>query len=149
MEGQEEDFSMSKLSLHSNHSEGSATEDWDRSMDLSTSSEPLSPTAFKTPRNSVHILDDDNKTPSRPKNGGGKTREKRSLSELLKLHAEEGTACNFTHEETMRLAEVLGQWINASSSPYEDDDDFFANRQREGSLPPQQPQGDAQDATKS
>ncbi|KAI0264711.1 hypothetical protein BC834DRAFT_826178 [Gloeopeniophorella convolvens] len=51
---------------------------------------------------------------------------KRTLSELLKLHAEEGTDVNFTQEEAARLEEVLGQWINSGPSPYEGEDDFFA-----------------------
>ncbi|KAH9974038.1 hypothetical protein BGW80DRAFT_1171126, partial [Lactifluus volemus] len=51
---------------------------------------------------------------------------KRTLSELLKLHAEKGTNVHFTQEEAARLEEVLGQWINSGSSPYEDDDEFFS-----------------------
>lgn len=40
---------------------------------------------------------------------GGKS--KRTLSELLKLHAEKGTDVKFTQEEASRIAEVLGQWV--------------------------------------
>ena len=36
---------------------------------------------------------------------------KRTLSELLKLHAEKGTNVHFTPEEANRLGEVLGQWV--------------------------------------
>lgn len=42
--------------------------------------------------------------------GGGKS--KRTLSELLKLHAQEGTDPNFTAEEANMVAEVLGQWVS-------------------------------------
>ena len=36
---------------------------------------------------------------------------KRTLSELLKLHAEKGTDVHFTSEEANRLEELLGQWV--------------------------------------
>jgi len=51
---------------------------------------------------------------------------KRTLSELLKLHAEKGTDVHFTPQEAARLGEVLGQWINSGSSPYEGEDEFFS-----------------------
>ena len=35
----------------------------------------------------------------------------RSISELLKLHAEKGTGVEFSAEEASRVAEVLGQWV--------------------------------------
>jgi len=54
---------------------------------------------------------------------------KRTLSELLKLHAEKGTDVHFTAEEATRLEELLGQWINSGSSPYEGEDDFFPRSQ--------------------
>ncbi|KAH9968225.1 hypothetical protein BC827DRAFT_1113132, partial [Russula dissimulans] len=53
----------------------------------------------------------------------------RTLSELLRLHAEKGTDVHFTAEEATRLEELLGQWINSSSSPYEGDDEFFTRSQ--------------------
>ncbi|TFY80176.1 hypothetical protein EWM64_g3833 [Hericium alpestre] len=59
---------------------------------------------------------------------------KRTLSELLKLHAEKGTDVNFTQEEASRVAEVLGQWINSGSSPYEGEDDFFSRSQDDSNL---------------
>jgi len=59
-----------------------------------------------------------------PKKGG--RRGSRTLSELLKLYAEKGTDCKFSQEEATRIADVLGQWINSGSSPYEADDDFFS-----------------------
>ncbi|KAL0949519.1 hypothetical protein HGRIS_009570 [Hohenbuehelia grisea] len=69
--------------------------------------------------------------------GLGMTHEKgkRSLSELMKLHAEKGTEPRFTLEEASRVAEVLGQWINAGSSPYEGEDDFFARSQDDLDVP--------------
>lgn len=75
---------------------------------------------------------------------------KRTLSELLKLHAEKGTDVHFSAEEAARLEEVLGQWvsvlqwsrcsisvmtvhcfrkINSGPSPYEGEDDFFPRSQ--------------------
>ncbi|KAJ3995909.1 hypothetical protein F5050DRAFT_1808252 [Lentinula boryana] len=112
------DFSMSQLSLHSNSSQ---SEDWDRSIVMN---EGDITNDAKTPRNSVAFPVDgvDHATPKGPAG----TKGKRSLSELLRLHAEKGTECRFSPEEATRVAEVLGQWINASSSPYEDEDDFFS-----------------------
>ncbi|GAW08748.1 hypothetical protein LENED_010831 [Lentinula edodes] len=109
------DFSMSQLSLHSNSSQ---SEDWDRSLIINEKD-----------------IGNDAKTP-RPTG----TKGKRSLSELLRLHAEKGTECRFSPEEATRVAEVLGQWINASSSPYEDEDDFFSKGSQDDlSLPKRSP----------
>ncbi|KAJ7231293.1 hypothetical protein B0H12DRAFT_1059443 [Mycena haematopus] len=110
--------SISKLSLHSE----SSTEDWDRSlsMDGDDSCAPRT-----TPRNSVLFPAGagDEATPGAKGQANGKG--KRSLSELLRLHAEKGTDVTFSPEEAARVADVLRDWINAGSSPYEDDDDFF------------------------
>ena len=97
---------MSQLSLNSNDAE-----DWDRSI-----SSDLDPNVGSTPRNSVSFPGQRNGTedtavPSR--NGSlGRGAGKRTLSELLKLHAEKGTDVNFTPEEAGRVAEVLGQWVS-------------------------------------
>lgn len=40
---------------------------------------------------------------------------KRTLSELLKLHAEKGTDVHFTSEEANRLEDLLGQWVRPFS----------------------------------
>ena len=69
--------------------------------------------ADPNPRNSVRFPahlhggadEDHTATPT-----GGKA--KRTLSELLKLHAEKGTDPSFTPEEASRVAEVLGQWVS-------------------------------------
>jgi len=66
---------------------------------------------------------DDNDASAPPE--GGRS-GKRTLSELLKLHAEKGTNVHCTTEEAARLEESLGRWINSCSSPYEGEDDFFA-----------------------
>ena len=105
MSSEQIDYSMSQLSLNS-----SDTEDWDRSM-----SSDADPNHLKTPRNSVSFPGNgaDEGTPSRNASlsrGAGK----RTLSELLKLHAEAGTDVNFTPEEASRVAEVLGQWVSAT-----------------------------------
>lgn len=100
---------MSQLSLGSNSSD---VEDWDRSM--SNDADPNQPS---TPRNSVsfpaHGSADNEGAPGR--NGSlGRGAGKRTLSELLKLHAEKGTDVNFTQEEASRVAEVLGQWVSST-----------------------------------
>jgi hypothetical protein len=41
---------------------------------------------------------------------------KRTLSELLKLHAEKGTDVHFTAKEAARLEDVLGQWVRQRNS---------------------------------
>ncbi|KAJ7139050.1 hypothetical protein C8R44DRAFT_584509, partial [Mycena epipterygia] len=149
------DFSMSKLSLHSN---GSQSEDWDRSLSLDGSQPPspgstTRPLASTTPRNSVVFPADDEATPGRSAQTGEKG--KRSLSELLRLHAEKGTDCKFSAEEASQVADVLRDWINAGSSPYEDEDDFFARGSQDDlsipskSLPPPEgrPRGQSAAAT--
>ncbi|KZT22776.1 hypothetical protein NEOLEDRAFT_1157629 [Neolentinus lepideus HHB14362 ss-1] len=96
---------MSEMSLNS---PGSASEDWDHS-------EHIPGEKASTPRNSVAFP--------------GERKGKRTLSELMKLYAEKGTSVKFSPEEAARLADVLGQWINSESSPYEGEDDFFATTQ--------------------
>jgi len=134
---EESDFSLSTLSLNST---GSQHEDWDRSLNLDSESCSLSnsltlppSTSTTTPRNSVAFPADDGATPRRTNENtkGGK----RTLSELLRLHAEKGTDCQFSQDEASRVADVLGQWINASSSPYEGEDDFFVRAQDDISIP--------------
>ncbi|KAJ6460932.1 hypothetical protein C8R45DRAFT_879067 [Mycena sanguinolenta] len=112
--------SISKLSMHSE----SSTEDWDRSLSMD-SEDGDSGAPRTTPRNSIMFPAGagDEATPGAKGQTNGKG--KRSLSELLRLHAEKGTDVTFSAEEAARVADVLRDWINAGSSPYEDDDDFF------------------------
>ncbi|EGN92586.1 hypothetical protein SERLA73DRAFT_190950 [Serpula lacrymans var. lacrymans S7.3] len=123
MSSPNEDFSMSTLSLNSNGSQG---EDWDRSE---TDIQPN--LSHVTPRNSVVFpaegIED---TPGKAVCSKGK----RSLSELLRLHAEKGTDVSFSAEEASRVADVLNQWINSGSSPYEGEDDFFTRSQDDSYL---------------
>ncbi|PPR08250.1 hypothetical protein CVT24_001292 [Panaeolus cyanescens] len=133
------DFERSFSSL----STGSQSEDdWDRSLVHDESSDSVvlanidSFTAVTTPRNSIVFPADE--TPGRTSHYSSHSKKgsmdtnligkggKRTLSELLKLHSEKGSNGSFTQEEANRIADVLGQWINASSSPYEVEDDFFA-----------------------
>lgn len=104
MSSEQVNFAMSQLSLNS-----ADAEDWDRSM-----SSDVDPNTAGTPRNSVSfpgVGADDGAAPAR--NGSlSRSAGKRTLSELLKLHAEEGTDVNFTPEEASRVAEVLGQWVS-------------------------------------
>ncbi|PPQ97581.1 hypothetical protein CVT26_002309 [Gymnopilus dilepis] len=104
-------------------------DDWDRSL-VVQEEQPIS-----TPRNSVVFPAED--TPSRPTRfSSTEPREegKRTLSELLRLHSEKGCNGKFSPEEASRIADVLGQWINASSSPYEGEDDFFARAQSQDDI---------------
>jgi len=95
-------------------------------------------TSTKTPRNSV-AFPANGEAEATPKGPAG-TKGKRSLSELLRLHAEKGTECRFSPEEASRLADVLSGWINASSSPYEDEDDFFSRGSQDDlSIPKRSP----------
>ncbi|KAG6917774.1 hypothetical protein DXG01_001179 [Tephrocybe rancida] len=133
------DASLSSLSMNDSSSQ---SEDWDRSLilsDVESSSQSLPrKISQSTPRNSVLFPVDSNATPGRTRanTADSPAREgKRSLSELLKLHAERGTDIRFSAEEASRVADVLGQWINASSSPYEGEDDFFARSQDDLSIP--------------
>jgi len=97
---------------------GANEEDWDRSeSNIQPEGDP------RTPRNSV-LFPADGGSDLSPRKGG--RRGDRTLSELLKLYAEKGTDCQFSQEEATRIADVLGQWINSGSSPYEAEDDFFS-----------------------
>lgn len=111
--------SQDTTSTISLNSQGSTSEeDWDRSeSDIQMNGD------MRTPRNSVQFPVDSMPDLS-PRKGG--RRENRTLSELLKLYAEKGTNCQFSQEEATRIADVLGQWINSGSSPYEAEDDFFS-----------------------
>lgn len=98
------------LSQLSNQSADSPNEDWDRSMQ-----EDADPTT-RTPRNSIAFPGATNgDDEGSPLAGGGPT--KRTLSELLKVHAEKGTDVTFTPEEASRLADVLGQWVSMTHGP--------------------------------
>lgn len=133
-------------------SDGSFVEDWDRTIVLDESNTPLTPGAptfpdpvsAPSPRNSIAFPVEGDHTDGATLGItflGVRSRSKRSLSELLRLHAEEGTECNFTPEEVSRLGEVLGQWINAGTSPYEVEDDFFGRSQDDSSIRVQRSMG--------
>lgn len=105
------DFSLSTLSLNSN---GSQNEDWDRSeseIQANNNRDSQSSKPTTTPRNSVIFpADGTDQTPGR----GRVSKGERTLSQLLKLHAEKGTEGNFSVDEASRVAEVLGQWVGFS-----------------------------------
>lgn len=116
---EEIDFSLSTLSLDSQN------EDWDRSLSVDSETSSLSNSlnlppqyATATPRNSVVFPVDDGATPGRTRantregSGHVHAQGKRSLSELLRLHAEKGTESKFSQEEASRVADVLGQWVS-------------------------------------
>lgn len=81
-------------------------EDWDRS-DSSANASATSSSVFAFPSDGV----DD--TPMRDAISGRSMDGKRTLSDLLKIHAEKGTDVNFSPEEAAKLEEVLGQWVRA------------------------------------
>ena len=91
------------------HSHGSThEEDWDRSeSDIQVDGDQ------RTPRNSV-LFPADRRPDFSPVEGC--RRGNRTLSELLKLYAEEGTDCQFSQDEATRIADVLGQWASPFNS---------------------------------
>lgn len=109
---------MSSIASQGITSTSTHEEDWDRSeSDIRVDGDP------RTPKNSVRFPVDGTSDLSPRK---GSRRGNRTLSDLLKLYAEKGTDCQFSQEEATRIADVLGQWINSGSSPYEAEDDFFS-----------------------
>jgi hypothetical protein len=112
---EEIDFSMSTLSIKSTSSQN---EDWDSSLVLLESRSLRHSTFATTPRNSIAFPANYDATPGRRiADAGGRTGNpnaegKRSLSELMRLHAEKGTNCKFSQEEASRVADVLGQWVS-------------------------------------
>lgn len=109
-------FTLSSLSLLSE------SEDWDRSESdrISVSAPPPnghgSSSSGTMPRNPVafpfHELSSAQGCVSRLGTGAGAGR---SLSELMRLHAEKGTDVSFTPEEASRVADVLKQWVRIHS----------------------------------
>jgi len=103
-------------------------DDWDRSPpDTKNNAAPTTPqNSIEFPVNEIpgkpaRSTHSNNVTVQDMENG----KRSLSLSELLRLHSENDSKGNFSAEEAARIADVLGQWINASSSPYEADDDLF------------------------
>jgi hypothetical protein len=97
-------------------------EDWDH-LELTTSDSTTTNTAASASTRVVFpsqgggcdgTAADDNDVPSGAdalqSHRGGRS-GKRTLSELLKLHAEKGTDVHFTTEEATRLEETLGRWV--------------------------------------
>ncbi|KAI9458859.1 hypothetical protein BJY52DRAFT_1267548 [Lactarius psammicola] len=108
-------------------------EDWDHlDSPMTDSPTTVSPTATSRVAFPSHGAADDSPVPGAPPHGG--RAGKRTLSELLKLHAEKGTDVHFSAEEAARLEEVLGQWINSGPSPYEGEDDEFFTRSQDGAV---------------
>lgn len=104
------------------NSPDSQPEDWDRSIVLSDSDALLNSETQEngphTPRNSIAFPSNGGSTPGRQRRNTNPTTEwasttktGRSLSELMKLHSEKGTRCEFSADEALRVADVLGQWV--------------------------------------
>ncbi|KAF7368943.1 hypothetical protein MVEN_00220500 [Mycena venus] len=104
--GEDLSRSLSTLSLHSE----SSAEDWDRSLSMDGDADGDSGAPRTTPRNSVLFPAGaaDEATPGAKGQVNGKG--KRTLSELLRLHAEKGTDVTFSPEEAARVADVLRDW---------------------------------------
>ena len=85
-------------------------EDWDH-LDSPTTDSPTTVSSTSSSRIVFpsHGLPDDSQ-PRAPSHGN--RAGKRTLSELLKVHAEKGTDVHFSAEEATRLEEVLGQWVS-------------------------------------
>lgn len=129
-------------------------EDWDHlESPTNDSSTTLGSTALSRVAFPSHGTADDSPMPRAPPHG--RRAGKRTLSELLKLHAEKGTDVHFSVEEAARLGEVLGQWvrvaihpisgddpclmvivlkINSGPSPYEAEGDDFFTRSQDGAI---------------
>lgn len=107
--------SMSTVSRHSTGSQNeSQNEDWDRSeSDIPTDVQDLlgSGRPTTTPRNSVIFPADDGAENTPGRMAVASQKSERTLSQLLKLHAADGTEGKFSQEEASRIAEVLGQWV--------------------------------------
>ena len=96
-------------------------EDWDKSL----VSEGSSGNDISTPLNTVVFPVSGSGDAMMPKHNStewsrtGSVQSKKTLSELLKRHAEKGTNCRLSQEEATRLGqeeatrlgEVLGQWV--------------------------------------
>jgi hypothetical protein len=92
----------------------------------STAPTTTSRVAFPSQGGAAAAADPDTPTPEHSHRGG--RAGKRTLSELLKLHAEKGTDVHFTSEEANRLEDLLGQWVRPfffSFRPYSSRPFFF------------------------
>ena len=91
-------------------------EDWDHpesTIDHSAVTSTTAPTPSRVvfpSQGGAAATDPDAPTPDALPHRGGRA-SKRTLSELLKLHAEKGTDVHFTSEEANRLEDLLGQWV--------------------------------------
>ncbi|KAG8736026.1 hypothetical protein FRC10_009876 [Ceratobasidium sp. 414] len=96
----------------------SFSEDWDR----------LTPAPATPPPSRTRLPEDlGDCTP------GGGTRGTRSLSDLMRLHAEHGKEnLHLNSQEERRLEEELAKWVNTE----EDDETFFGRRSLDGAPRP-------------
>jgi hypothetical protein len=92
-------------------------EDWDHPESMVDSSSSVTSTTAPTTSRVVFpsqggaaAADPDAPSPDVHSHRGGRA-GKRTLSELLKLHAEKGTDVHFSSEEANRLEDLLGQWV--------------------------------------
>jgi hypothetical protein len=91
-------------------------EDWDHPESIAVDPSASTATTSTTSRiafpsqGGAAAAGPDAPTPDAQSHRGGRA-GKRTLSELLKLHAEKGTDVHFSSEEANRLEELLGQWV--------------------------------------
>ena len=101
-----EDWDHSEPTTTIDHSTATATAN-------NTTASAAAPSRVVFPSSSQGGRDDDDdattSAPAPPLPEGGRS-GKRTLSELLKFHAEKGTDVHFTTEEAARLEETLGRW---------------------------------------
>jgi hypothetical protein len=102
---------MSNSSRHASQ----PPEDWDHPESTihpsTTSSAAPTRVAFPSHGGADDTPGPDAPLPLPPHAGSRTSSGKRTLSDLLKLHAEKGTNVHCTPEEAARLGEVLGQWV--------------------------------------
>lgn len=93
-------------------------EDWDHPesmVDPSAVTSTTAPTPSRVvfPSQGSDAAAADTDAPMAPDARRGGRAGKRTLSDLLKLHAEKGTDVHFTSEEANRLEDLLGQWVRS------------------------------------
>ncbi|KLO06873.1 hypothetical protein SCHPADRAFT_791668, partial [Schizopora paradoxa] len=101
----------------SNLSSSMTTEDWDKSF----SSTPHTNGDLPLPSGDAAASNKDG-SGTQQQGGVGGERNRRSLSDLMRMYGEQGKNMQLSAEEEKVLSEELGMWINSDSSPYEGDD---------------------------
>jgi hypothetical protein len=89
-----------------------ASEDWDRSASGLPAEANGETGATTTPRTVLHVNGSDaHQEQQRDESSRREVVAKRSIAELLSLHAVNGNQAQFSVEEANRVEEVLRQWV--------------------------------------